>query len=296
MKQRQAFFHIGLHKTASTWLQRAFFPKLCALEYLRTQNLPFIDRKVREQSTQPLLISHEEFSGPLSATKRPGDRTEWLGKSMAAISSISPTGSIVIGFRNQKGWLNSAYAERAKKAAVKPDAFFETFSIEELRWCKVLSQIESYQLPVFGFLYEELLSCPEALVHDLCNFFGTPVPANWRSGLRHRSNPSPRSAWGRRLSRPFFFASDRVKRLAIKMGAPHPKPFRSQLHRAGSNLGTWVDRFAAPAPSIQLNVELTELLSVDWERLVEKVGEKRGRDLRFCINTGTRRHSAPPRS
>jgi len=274
MSHRHLYFHIGLHKTATTVLQKAFFPTLHEIEFLRTKNLSLVEKKLSLNNKKTLLVSHEEFSGSLSHRKRPGRRTDILRESLANIAFISPGAGLIIGFREHVSWLNSAYFEKTKKkAAVDPDQYLHTFAVEELLWCKLLAEIESAQVPVFGFLYEELLFNPHAFVNDICQFLGTTPPLGWRESLDRRMNPSPRSVLGQRVSRPFFGLSDGLKWL------PRSKPLRYQLNQMGSRLGASLDRYALAAPAVKPNDELALILRADWNDLVQLLGQRRARDL-----------------
>lgn len=180
---------------------------------------------------------------------------------------------LIIGFREHVSWLNSTYAEKAKKeSAIGPDAYLQTFALEELLWCNVLAEIELAHVPVFGFLYEEIIFNPDGFVTDICNFLGTKPPVNWRETLERRMNPSPRSAMGQRVSRPFFRLSDGLRFRGYK-------PLRYQLNQMGSKLGAWLDRYAPPARPVQPNDEVATLLRADWNDLVQRLGQRRGRDL-----------------
>jgi hypothetical protein len=273
MSSPRVFFHLGLHKTGTTWFQRALFPKLPQVSTKRARNFSAIDGILAQDRSGILIISHEGLSGSISMQKCSGDRSKRLRESIARISEISSCTGIIIGFREQASWINSAYAEKTKKRPMGSADYIGSYSPDDLSWCKILATADQAPVPVFAFLYEELNSDPSALVADLCRFLGTTEPSNLSEILAKRENLSPRGDLGQRASRVFFTISRILKPIPYLSNAKRP------LRGLGSKLGARLDRHSAPAPTIAFNDELARLLHADWNRLVQTVGERRGRDF-----------------
>src|SRR5262245_39979537 len=91
------FFHIGMHKTATTWFQHQFFPSLVNVQVLHTRHL---NRVVIPGPGAPtLIVSHAGLSGKLSRKKTPGTNTRWLSNNLKLIQDMAPESAILIGFR-----------------------------------------------------------------------------------------------------------------------------------------------------------------------------------------------------
>ena len=273
MNKPSVFFHIGLHKTGSTWFQRALFPDLPNVEVQRTRKFSIIEKLVAKKRPKILIISHEGMTGSLNMQQSFGDRGKRLRDSIARISEFHSCAGIIIGFREQTSWINSAYAEKAKKRPLSAVEYLSSYSPDDLSWCKILAAADRAPVPVFGFLYEELNSDPSALVADLCRFLGTTEPSNLSEILAKRENLSPRGDLGRRASRVFFTISRILKPIPFLSNAKRP------LRSLGSKFGARLDRHSVPAPTIAFDDALAKLLQGDWSKLVEIVGERRGRDF-----------------
>ena len=262
------FFHIGLHKTATTWFQRHLFPNLSGVECVVTRKIAPAAKRQGDPSR--LIISHEALSGTLSSEKQPGDNKKRLTETLASIATATPRAAIIIGFRAHESWLTAAYAQKAKKQGVKPERYVATFSAEDLSWCRSLDLIEDVGGSVFPFLYEELSFAPEALIDDLCRFLNTNKPANLSELLAVRENASPRSQAGQLLSRPFFqvsYALEKATRINTK-----------GLREFGARLGTRLDQNFAPF-QLGLEGDLARELHQDWECLLSRTSEHRNRRL-----------------
>jgi hypothetical protein len=262
------FFHIGLHKTASTWFQRHLFPNLAGVNCLVTKHIaeiakPGVDGPI-------LIVSHESLSGTLSSEKQPGDNKKRLTKTLGSIAAVAPGAPIIIGFREHGSWLSAAFAQKAKKQGVQLTRYVATFSREDLSWCRSLDLIEDGHRSVFPFLYEELSYAPEALIDDLCRFLGTEIPANLAELLAVRENASPRSKAGQILSRPFFQTSYALRSFTSIN--------TKSLREFGGRLGTRIDQHFAPL-EVGLDQDMAQDLRRDWERLLERIGDRRSRDL-----------------
>ena len=262
------FFHIGLHKTASSWFQRHLFPNLAGVTCLRTKHIAEI---AKPSGGAPILIvSHESLSGTLSSEKQPGDNKKRLSETLGSIAAVAPGAPIIIGFREHGSWLSAAYAQKAKKQGVKLERYVATFSREDVSWCRSLDLIENGSRSVFPFLYEELSYAPEALIDDLCRFLGTNIPANLTELLAMRENASPRSKAGQMLSRPFFQTSYALRSFTSIN--------TKSLREFGGRLGTRLDQHFTPL-EIGLDQDMAEDLRRDWKHLLERIGNRRNRDL-----------------
>lgn len=271
------FFHIGLHKTATSWLQNHLFPNLDGVKVLRAQHFEEISRYIRDGGPETLLVSHEEMGGTIGRRREPGDSERRLKETLAAIAVAAPHAAIIIGFREHSAWLHSACSQRAKKHPTKLDSYAESFSADELSWCRILGLIEASCDAVFAFLYEELPHSPHALVDDLCRFLGVKPPSDLDDLLDVRENPSPRSLQGQLLSRSFYRLSRRLAKITNTKISDAPIAYR--LRKYGFRLGAHFDRYFPAYHHVPFNADTARVLRQDWANLLSLVGERRGRDF-----------------
>ena len=154
------YFHIGLHKTATTWLQRHLFPNLPGVNCLVTKRIADITKPQGDAPT--LIVSHEALSGTLSSEKQPGDNKKRLTETLCSIAAVAPGAPIIIGFREHRSWLSAAYAQKAKKQGVKLERYVATFSREDLSWCRSLDLIEDGKSRCFPFFTRSCRSAGSA--------------------------------------------------------------------------------------------------------------------------------------
>ncbi len=97
---KEVFFHVGLGKVASTYLQYAFFPKLKGLRYIQRtkyQKSPFIIKK----SSEGRYLVSREFDQQLE------EECRWF-------SSFFPETGVIIIFRRHDSWIASQYRRFVK--------------------------------------------------------------------------------------------------------------------------------------------------------------------------------------
>jgi hypothetical protein len=266
---KTVYLHLGLHKTATGWLQRQFFPRL-KLPLYRTRKLEKIAALARGATVDGIIVSHEGLGGRIGDDKAPGDSVRMFEATLDGIAGLPAETKLLIGFREHGAWIGSAYAQRGKKAAVTPEAYRDSFSRDDLLWMKRVRLCDERGLKSFLFLYEEFAQDPLRLCKDLCRFLGVALPEVTGSLLARRENPSPKTERGLRLSRAAYA-------LARVLGA---LPFvdAKKLRQAASELGASFDSDEAPI-KIGFRQQDEAALRSDWEELLGLVGERRGRDF-----------------
>jgi hypothetical protein len=266
---KTVYLHLGLHKTATGWLQRQFFPRL-GLPLYRTRKLERIAGLAVGAPADRIIVSHEGLGGRISDDKAPGDSLRMFQATLDGIAELPATTKLLVGFREQSAWIGSAYAQRGKKATLTPEAYRDTYSRDDLLWMKRVRLGDERGLESFLFLYEEFAQDPVRLCEDLCRFLGVTPPEDMASLLARRENPSPKTEGGLRMSRAAY-ALTRV------LGA---LPFvdAKRLRRAASEFGASFDSDEAPI-KIGLGEQDEAVLGRDWEELVREIGERRARDF-----------------
>ena len=104
----EIIFHIGLHKTGTTFLQRYVFPKLKNVNLFCTDGRPFNGIEDLEKD-KINLISIENLSGsPFSSN----EFTRYT--IMEELAKLYPNAKIIVTFRNKNSWLKSLYSQYIK--------------------------------------------------------------------------------------------------------------------------------------------------------------------------------------
>jgi hypothetical protein len=208
-------FHVGHHKTGTTWLQKGLFidhPSICLLNNpSQPWNCPFVKVIVgssergytnqlahdglqeliarggycyAKQSDNVAVISAERLSGhPLSG----GVDSFIIAKRLHA---VCPDAKIMIGVRHQRSMLASLYVQMVKEGFI---GSFDTF-ISANSWKRPffnLLYIEYHHIvakyqQLFGaenvmvMLFEDLCANDTRFVHNICDFLQVPhvLPSN----------------------------------------------------------------------------------------------------------------------
>jgi hypothetical protein len=112
MSNDRIFLHIGLPKTATTFLQQNIFPIWPNMEYRRSLYFPGF---VMIDPAKKYIISNEELHGnPFVSPVRHGSITTWLDERRLIIESLArlfPDARIMISFRKHSGFILSLYKE-----------------------------------------------------------------------------------------------------------------------------------------------------------------------------------------
>jgi hypothetical protein len=268
----EVIIHLGMHKTGTTWLQRQLFPKLDRVEVKRAKSIDeiagFIKGCAASDDCSRTIILSEVLSGSTSPRRKPGSSNAMLKQNLERIAVLAPNKRIIIGFREHRSWLQSAFShQKAKKSFdISLSDYLDLYVGDDLLWCYKLDLIEEHCSSVFPFLFEELLQYPHALLDDLCRFIGKPTPPNLDELLRKRENVVPRSEVGQRVSR------------IIKVFPSRSKRAKLEHRRFAYRVGMLFDRYF-PNPALSLEAELATPLRQDWNDLLRRIGERRQRDF-----------------
>ncbi|MBD3414015.1 MAG: hypothetical protein GF421_06265 [Candidatus Aminicenantes bacterium] len=167
-QSKKIFFHVGLAKTGTTYLQHKFFPKLKGIKYIqRTQyrNFKYV-RIIKKTDFDKYLISNEF------------DRQ--LKKEVTNIASVFPQAKIIIVLRRHDSWIASQYKRRIKNGY--SFSFNEFIDLEndqgfwkqkDLCFYPMLQMIErAFQSKPLVLFYHELREDPYLFLEKISNFLG----------------------------------------------------------------------------------------------------------------------------
>lgn len=106
-------FHIGLHKTGTTFLQNEYFPKL-PLTYLSGSEPFYKILEIIKANDKKILLSEENFSGQLFS----GRKDQQFFDTISSIKSAFPEAKIIIGFRNHIEFIVSSYKQMLHEGGI----------------------------------------------------------------------------------------------------------------------------------------------------------------------------------
>lgn len=167
-KNQEIFFHVGLPKTASTYLQRRVFPKFKGIHYIKKHDFNKHD-KIIARSKMPLLFSTEMDLG--------------IGKSRAKkaydFAEKYPDTKVILVLRHHEKWIASKYKYYIRKNGTL--TFREFFNIyknnkslllhEQLEYRKIISLLESlYNHKPMVMFQEEFKNDPEQSLSYLAQY------------------------------------------------------------------------------------------------------------------------------
>jgi hypothetical protein len=170
------FFHVGLHKTGTTFLQKAVFPRWRGVEYIAW---PHLELFLRLDDSQTYLVSREGLSGQNWAHHDARER------SLQKLAELFPDCRILISFRKQAGYINSSYNQYVQRGGTI--TFREYFELkqdggvmkrQDFLYRPKIEAIERYfgHRP-FVFLHEELITDLDSLLGDMERYIGGHAPA-----------------------------------------------------------------------------------------------------------------------
>lgn len=215
-------FHVGLHKTGTTWFQKRFYPNVPGYRFVNRRlvrstllgksPLAFDPATAREAlglgQGDPAIICEEDLSGILH---NGGLLTNYVAKEMAnQLHAIAPDAKIVIFVREQAAMAASWYQQYLREggtASVRHYLFPEDylflgkarplkvprFDFSAFDYDRLVAHYDSLfgRNRVFVFAYEQLARDPEGFIAEFCRRLELPLP----DGLdQSRLNSSYRAA------------------------------------------------------------------------------------------------------
>ena len=176
--KKELYIHVGLHKTATTFLQNEIFPKLKGVKYynlIKAKNRQEILFASMEENGK-ILISDEDISGtPLIFGSKAIERE----KMAYALHKLFPDAKIIVGIRDKDSWFNSVknhilrtYPYRGKKEVM------ENFDYEYLEFDKYINLLKKLfgENNVYVYVYEDLKANPNKFIEGICKFIGVETP------------------------------------------------------------------------------------------------------------------------
>ncbi len=171
MSEKQIFFHTGLSKTGSTFLQRQVFPFLKGIKYIPTVKFRCVDKYISNCNESKIIVSRE-FD-------------QQFEKEVKKFAAKYPNAYPIIVFREHGNWIVSQYKRFVKNG--HPYTFNEfinlqenngRFKAEDLNFKSKLDLLNTcFKNKPLVLLFDDLRENPREYIQRLLDYTGTHV--NW---------------------------------------------------------------------------------------------------------------------
>ncbi len=196
---KEIFFHVGLGKTASKFLQHKIFPKLQGIHYIKPTQYKNSGRIIERTDARRFLVSRE-FDNQLET------ETDKFAKHF-------PNARIIIVLRRHDSWMASQYRRHVKNGYSR--SFEEFIDVENDRgfWRRgkvffmpKLKHIEK----LFGtkplvLFHEDLATNPAAFINNITAFTGASCSVESLNFIPHHTSYSEKQLKVMRKAGKLFF-------------------------------------------------------------------------------------------
>lgn len=183
-KHPDIVLHVGLHKTATTFLQEEVFPKLdeTKVNFINLTGQTNADTVlgISLDCNRINLISREGFSGfPYEIEKDYPSMTATMRERIAVnLYKMFPHARVIIGVRDKEDWLHSLFRQHAK---MKPNLasfkeFRKRFDDRYLDFEGYISLLEVLFKDVYVYKFETLKEDYQEFTDGICKFIGVDTP------------------------------------------------------------------------------------------------------------------------
>lgn len=162
------FFHIGMHKTASTFLQQRVFPKLQGIHFVPKRDYARARRTIRDSGHARVLLSDE---CQVSTHAK-----------IDSLQAAFPEARVIIVVRRHDRWAASKYKYYVRKGGtLSPERFFgfdgdPVFDVTQFDFVATLRYVEErFGRPPFVVLQEELQVAPEESIRLIAAHLGARI-------------------------------------------------------------------------------------------------------------------------
>lgn len=162
----EIYFHVGLPKTASTFLQRNIFPKLEGIEFVKKHAFHRYQQKVARCRQPKILFSTELNIGKVRTDEK-----------IKRFAGTFPDATPIIVLRRHDHWIRSKYKQHIRKHGwLHFHQFFnlhDTGKVKMSELCymdKIRFLNRQFNNPAIVFFQEELLNNPWHLIDQLSHF------------------------------------------------------------------------------------------------------------------------------
>lgn len=169
LSDKKVFFHVGLPKTASTFLQVKVFPKFEGIKYIKKHDFKKKDQIIKNSGFNRILLSVEL------------DLDIDAGKNKAKdVAANYPNSFAIVVLRKHGSWLKSKYKYYLRKHGTRtfqeyyhPNRQETILSDKNLRFYpKIKFLEETFQKPPLVLFQEELKNEPYKVIDLIASYIG----------------------------------------------------------------------------------------------------------------------------
>jgi len=173
-KDKNIFFHVGLPKTGSTFLQRNVFPKFNGIRFIKKHDFKHRDRIIEQSTHDKILMSIEINPDVQSGLEKLQD-----------VSQKYPHTHTIIVLRQQGSWLKSKYKYYLRKHGTR--SFDRYFDINGTGILEPKNLLFYPKIKLLEYLFEptplvifqeELKQNPYATIDMLADYMGVTCDKN----------------------------------------------------------------------------------------------------------------------
>jgi len=215
-KNRVVIFHVGLPKTASTFLQRNVFPHLKQVHYVKKHDFKRHE-KIMEKSPHHRILLSTEFN-PHPGNKRAQQKLDRVKNNF---NHVYP----VIVLRKHSSWLKSKYKYYIRKHGsysftdfIDPNTTHGTSLRKDLYFYPKIRHLEeTFGQRPFVLFQEELKNNPIATVQVIADFMGATFnEEDIKISTVKKSYSEHQLKWVRKFNRSYSFRPEKAKPLPVK--------------------------------------------------------------------------------
>ena len=275
---RVAFFHVGLPKTASTFLQRRVFPFFQHIHYIKKHDFKKQEKYLQDHSDLPFLLSVEFF--PNATDKYTIEKIEQVKNNFDKVYPI-------IVFRKHSSWLRSRYKYHIRKHGssdfnqyIDPDTTKGRQVKNSLQFYQNITLLEkSFGTRPLVLFQEEIKNSPHETVRLIAGYTGAKFEAaQIRPSIVKQSYSEHQLKWVRKFNKIYPFQPQKIHSPVLKK--TYKKISQFFLHTVAffGNFLPDPEREKELIPSWEIN-KIDEEFREDWEKC--KAYAKETRELLF---------------
>jgi len=168
------YFHIGLHKTGTTFLQRNVFPYIKGINFYTQHQKSF---KIGQNYHGKTLVSKESLSGSPFKSNDINIRAQ----RMYQLRMYYPNANIIVMIR-ENGWKESLYSTYIKDGGILSYKEWESqiFNPDYANYHHYIKALKHNFNRVLVLSYEDFKVDNNYTIKKICNFMGVDFPYNYK--------------------------------------------------------------------------------------------------------------------
>lgn len=258
----KVFFHVGLGKTGTKFLQHSFFPRLPLILYIKPQRFKRYPKLAEILNTTPTPPEKVLFSRELD---------QQFERVVREFARTFPDAGTIIVFRRHDEWILSQYKRHIKNGYnITFSEFFNLrntglFKLRDLDFSgKVALLQELFTMPPLVLLYDELCTDPSKFLKKIAIYLGVPLPGKYSLRRRHTSYSEKQLRFAYLASSVLNWRP--VDNVLIRY--LYVYPIRYGVLALGALLPGRLTASVKVLPPQEVLQEIREFFNEDWERCV----------------------------